>query len=78
MVNVTVRNYSELQSALMIFTRTHQETSVKFEGLRFRFYLTTQDDLFVVKYKQKIETFEHALGLACYMSETIHKEKTSK
>ena len=78
MKNVNVKNYKELQDALIDFIYSHEATVVKFDRLRYKFYLSVENGLYVVKHNKNVEMFDYSYNLISYVKETVHSEKLNK
>lgn len=76
MKNVNVKNYKELQDALIDFIYSHEATVIKFENLRYKFYLGIEDGLYVVKHGKNVETFDYSFSLTDHVRSAVHNERT--
>ena len=76
MKNVNVKNYKELQDALIDFIYSHEATVIKFENLRYKFYLSVENGLYVVKHGKSVETFDYSFSLTDHVRNAVHNERT--
>lgn len=75
MKNVNVNNYKGLQDALVDFIYTHEETVLKVENVKFKFYLKVSNGLYEVKHGRKVNSFNSSWLLMDYIKEAVHEEK---
>ena len=78
MKNVNVKNYKELQDALIDFIYSHEATVIKVDNVRYKFYLSVENGLYVVKHGKTVKELFYSFALTDYVKDAVHNEKFNR